>query len=644
MKSALAAFSRFGAAHLTLARHAAIPLGLTPDLLYWLWATFPTDEQGVRTHIPWIAVSDLLLSPLCRAVRAELFEMEGAVRAQLTEELVADPRFGRPRAVAIAAFLQDYVQRNLRSPEPDVRALAEAQCWTARAHLRPDVTAAALTQEMAQLPKQDKGAVVRMSALVAGLAHPLAGHPSLQAYGKALLEDAHGIEGPGGAALADAASGSSGGSLVVSGVTVPIPQSMHRVTERRRQEGERLAREAAERQRQEEMRRRQAEAARIAKQGWEAAGQAARTIKIYIVKASPDELLANELMVHLQPLRRQGLIELFSRDMVPAGELYTESVRWVDAADIVLVLVSAYLLAEWDHLPDLQKALARQQREGLRLIPVIGRPCIWQDSPLRLVLPLPRNGRPVSDWQDRDEAWTSIVADLRPVIQESRQRPPTQARSTPDRQAKSEAAIRVLFLAANPGDLPPLELSREMQAIQKRIQPAWESQGGQSVALEFAWEVVVRPSDLASALLRHRPDIVHFTGHSAGHSGLVFDNDDGKEMPVPRDSLGSLFRQVGGDVRCVVLNACWSHAQAEAIAESIDCVVGTDAFVRESEAITIPADFYQALSQGRSIAEAFRMAMEGQRRSSYQSDMFHLVTRRGVYPDQISFGTFRAGE
>ncbi|NET85943.1 MAG: formylglycine-generating enzyme family protein, partial [Moorea sp. SIO1F2] len=67
---------KFGDAHLYFAYHAAFPIALTPDLLYCLWANFQQDIQGDNLNIPWIAVADLLLSPLCHEVGHELYEME----------------------------------------------------------------------------------------------------------------------------------------------------------------------------------------------------------------------------------------------------------------------------------------------------------------------------------------------------------------------------------------------------------------------------------------------------------------------------------------------------------------------------------------------------------------------------------------
>ncbi len=66
-----------------MAYHAALPLALTPDLLYRIWANFRRDIQDEFIDIPWIAVSDLILSSLCDEVGHELYEMDATVRQEL---------------------------------------------------------------------------------------------------------------------------------------------------------------------------------------------------------------------------------------------------------------------------------------------------------------------------------------------------------------------------------------------------------------------------------------------------------------------------------------------------------------------------------------------------------------------------------
>ena len=75
--------SHNGETHLQLACHAALPLGLTPELLYSIWANFQVDCYGNSLGIPWIATADLLLSNLCIEVGSGLYEMDRQVRHAL---------------------------------------------------------------------------------------------------------------------------------------------------------------------------------------------------------------------------------------------------------------------------------------------------------------------------------------------------------------------------------------------------------------------------------------------------------------------------------------------------------------------------------------------------------------------------------
>ena len=116
---------RFGDGHFYLACHAALPLVLTPDLLYQLWATFQRDCQDDNLAMPWIAVSDLLLSGLCDEVGDELYEMDSTVRDALMQQLKDSPRLGLARVRELAAFVIAYIDPQRASADLDTRDFAQ---------------------------------------------------------------------------------------------------------------------------------------------------------------------------------------------------------------------------------------------------------------------------------------------------------------------------------------------------------------------------------------------------------------------------------------------------------------------------------------------------------------------------------------
>jgi hypothetical protein len=81
----------------------------------------------------------------------------------------------------------------------------------------------------------------------------------------------------------------------------------------------------------------------------------------------------------------------------------------------------------------------------------------------------------------------------------------------------------------------------------------------------------VRLDDPAGILLRHHPQVVHFSGHGAKSGASVLVGGDGQAKEVPTGALAGLFRVLKDNVRVVLLNACYSAAQAKAIVTLKGC-------------------------------------------------------------------------
>src|SRR5262249_27921656 len=129
--------------------------------------------------------------------------------------------------------------------------------------------------------------------------------------------------------------------------------------------------------------------------------------------------------------------------------------------------------------------------------------------------------------------------------------------------------VKVLFLSANPAGTQPLQLDEEIRQITAKVRAA---EYRDSLELISRW--AVRPDDLLQALLEVKPDIVHFSGHGSDAEELIVLDDRGQPKPVSKEALVHLFGILKDNIRVVVLNACYSRPQAEAIAKTIDCTVG----------------------------------------------------------------------
>ncbi|MEW6606659.1 MAG: CHAT domain-containing protein [bacterium] len=160
--------------------------------------------------------------------------------------------------------------------------------------------------------------------------------------------------------------------------------------------------------------------------------------------------------------------------------------------------------------------------------------------------------------------------------------------------------IKILFLAANPLDTDRLRLDEEIRAIDEKLHQAEYRD-----MFEIKAHLAVCITDIQSLLLRHKPDIVHFSGHGSKSSEIIMEDDSGNSKPVTVSALSQLFSILKDNIRCVVLNACYSDKQAMAIAEHIECVVGMSKAIGDLAAISFSAAFYQGLGYGRDVKSAF---------------------------------------
>ena len=158
---------------------------------------------------------------------------------------------------------------------------------------------------------------------------------------------------------------------------------------------------------------------------------------------------------------------------------------------------------------------------------------------------------------------------------------------------------KILILSANPNNTSKLRLEEEVREIHTGLERAIRRS-----QFEIITRWAVRVDDLRRALLDHSPQIVHFSGHGSGSDGLALENNSGELQLVSTQSLARLFKLFKDNVECVLLNACYSEVQAQAIHQNIDCVIGMRT-VGDRAAIEFAVGFYDALGAGRSYEDAF---------------------------------------
>ncbi|MGK4008861.1 SIR2 family protein [Sorangium sp. So ce1036] len=143
-------------------------------------------------------------------------------------------------------------------------------------------------------------------------------------------------------------------------------------------------------------------------------------VRVFFSYASRDEDLLAQLEAHMSPLRRQGLIAPWHSGKIGAGEDLERTTReQLEAADLILLLVSASYLASEQDDAQVSRAMERRAANQATVVPVVLRPCDWEATRFAGLQAVPRVGkvvRPVTDWSNVDEALLQVVHELRAVV------------------------------------------------------------------------------------------------------------------------------------------------------------------------------------------------------------------------------------
>jgi internalin A len=142
--------------------------------------------------------------------------------------------------------------------------------------------------------------------------------------------------------------------------------------------------------------------------------------RVFVSYSRKDERLLSELKTHLSPLRRLRLIETWDDREIEAGEDWRDkSTDNLERADLIILLVSASSIdSDYCYEKEFTRALERNEKKEARVVPVIVRESIWRTIPeLAGLEVVPKNGKAVMSWDNKDKAWRDVSERIQKVIE-----------------------------------------------------------------------------------------------------------------------------------------------------------------------------------------------------------------------------------
>ncbi|MEM9007435.1 MAG: tetratricopeptide repeat protein [Cyanobacteria bacterium P01_F01_bin.86] len=155
----------------------------------------------------------------------------------------------------------------------------------------------------------------------------------------------------------------------------------------------------------------------------------ASPLSVFISYSHRDEDYKDDLVVHLASLKRQGKILAWQdRDIEAGAEWDAEIKPQLESAEIILLLITPRFLAS-DYCYDLemQRAVQRHEEGTARVIPIIVKPCDWQGTPFSKLQVVPKDAKPVTKWDDQDDAFLNVVQSIRRAVETMQAKKPQGA-------------------------------------------------------------------------------------------------------------------------------------------------------------------------------------------------------------------------
>ncbi len=181
-------------------------------------------------------------------------------------------------------------------------------------------------------------------------------------------------------------------------------------------------------------------------------------LEIFYSYAHEDEKLRDSLAKYLTPLKQQGIVKEWHDRCIVAGEPWGSAIdAHLESAHIILLLISVDFIASsycWDK--ELARALERHNAGEARVIPIILRPVDWSGAPFASLQALPKDGKPVTLWPNKEVAWVDVTKGIRLAAEALRSGQPVKQRASAEAivQLRSSANANASASAPSPAAAP----------------------------------------------------------------------------------------------------------------------------------------------------------------------------------------------
>ncbi|MBM3235730.1 toll/interleukin-1 receptor domain-containing protein [Candidatus Poribacteria bacterium] len=145
---------------------------------------------------------------------------------------------------------------------------------------------------------------------------------------------------------------------------------------------------------------------------------------VFISYSHKDEDWKDRLVTQLGVLKEEGILDLWDDRRIEAGEDWYQKIQEaMNAASVAILMVSAnFLTSKFILNEEVPRLLERREKEGMRVFPVIVKPCAWKRVKWLARMQLrPKDGNPLSagDEHQIDVDLAAIAEEVAAIIDQS---------------------------------------------------------------------------------------------------------------------------------------------------------------------------------------------------------------------------------
>ncbi len=161
------------------------------------------------------------------------------------------------------------------------------------------------------------------------------------------------------------------------------------------------------------------------------------TTNAFISYSHQDAPMLDLLHKHLAQLERDGIITTWTDQEVLAGGVLDAEISsaLVNSKVFIALLSPDYINSKYCYEREFEKAMEMQEQGKIIIVPVILEPCDWLNTPFNKFKAFPKDGKAVSDWENKNNAFLDVIQNLRRLA------------TSPDTESK-------VVKSANPSQIP----------------------------------------------------------------------------------------------------------------------------------------------------------------------------------------------